>query len=391
MKYRELVRFDPIQDVKVLTEADDLDNARRDVRTFVISDRLLEVFRDVIVPTLRWDRPADTKGLLIVANYGTGKTHLMSVISAIAEHAELIEDLRRPEARQALAGRFQVIRAEIGATQMSLRDIVCRELESGLARLGVAFSFPSLTEVPRTKDSLEDMMAAFDAAYPEQGLLFVLDELLDYLRGRRDAELNLDLRFLREVGEICRGTRFRFIGGIQEALFENPRFAPVASDVSRVKDRFEQVRISREDIAYVVQERLLAKTTEQRDRIRDHLQPFTPLYEGMAEHLEEFVALFPVHPAYLRTFERITPEHGGHPHRPRTARSRPRRGGGAAPALRRTRRGVGRCIWPPRENRTPDAGSRSSFGTVFPRWEEGRRPSPSSNASGFNRLFKRLP
>jgi hypothetical protein len=310
MKYRELVRFDPIQDVKVLTEADDLDNARRDVRTFVISDRLLEVFRDVIVPTLRWDRPADTKGLLIVANYGTGKTHLMSVISAIAEHAELIEDLRRPEARQALeplAGRFQVIRAEIGATQMSLRDIVCRELESGLARLGVAFSFPSLTEVPRTKDSLEDMMAAFDAAYPEQGLLFVLDELLDYLRGRRDAELNLDLRFLREVGEICRGTRFRFIGGIQEALFENPRFAPVASDVSRVKDRFEQVRISREDIAYVVQERLLAKTTEQRDRIRDHLQPFTPLYEGMAEHLEEFVALFPVHPAYLRTFERITP------------------------------------------------------------------------------------
>ena len=35
-----------------------------------------------------------------------------------------------------------------------------------------------------------------------QGLLFVLDELLDYLRGRRDQELNLDLRFLREVGEI---------------------------------------------------------------------------------------------------------------------------------------------------------------------------------------------
>lgn len=310
MKYRELVRFDPIQEVKVLTEADDIDNARRDVRTFVISDRLLDVLRDVIVPTLRWDRPADTKGLLIVANYGTGKTHLMSVISAVAEHAELADALTRPEAREELAsiaGRFQVIRAEIGATQMSLRDIVCRELERGLARLGVSFSFPPLTEVPRTKDSLAEMMAAFDAAHPDRGLLFVLDELLDYLRGRRDAELNLDLRFLREVGEICRGTRFRIICGIQEALFDNPRFAHVASDVRRVKDRFEQVRISREDIAYVVQERLLAKTTEQRDHIRDHLQPFTPLYEGMAERIEDFVALFPVHPAYLRTFERITP------------------------------------------------------------------------------------
>ncbi|HXF74373.1 MAG TPA: DUF6079 family protein [Actinomycetota bacterium] len=310
MKYRELVRFDPIQEVKVLTEADDLDHARRDVRTFVFSDRLLAVLRDVVVPQLRFDQPGDQKGLLIVANYGTGKTHLMSVLSSVAEHAELADELRRPEAKDELepvAGRFHVVRAEIGATQMSLRDIVCRELEQGLKRLGVTYSFPPVTEVVTNKDYLEEMMAVFGEAYPDRGLLFVLDELLDYLRGRKDAELNLDLRFLREVGEICRGTRFRFVAGIQEALFDNPRFAHVASDVRRVKDRFEQVRISREDIAYVVQERLLAKTTEQRDRIREHLQAFTPLYEGMAERLEEFVALFPVHPAYLRTFERITP------------------------------------------------------------------------------------
>ncbi len=309
MKYGDVIRFDPIETVKVLTDADDPDRARDDVRTFVISDRMLRLFEDVIIPNLRFDRPTDAKGLLVVANYGTGKTHLMSVISAVAERAELQQELRRPEASDAfapIAGRFQVIRAEIGATQMSLRDIVCRELERGLQRLGVSFTFPSLAEVPRTKDPLQDMMVAFEQVHPDQGLLFVLDELLDYLRGRRDAELNLDLRFLREVGEVCRGTRFRIIFGIQEALFDNPRFAHVASDVMRVKDRFEQVRISREDIAYVVEQRLLAKTTEQRDLIREHLRGFTPLYEGMAEHLEDFVALFPVHPAYLRTFERIT-------------------------------------------------------------------------------------
>jgi len=310
VKYRDLVRFDPIQDVKVLTEADDPDHARRDVETFVVSDRLLDQLSGVIVPQLRFDKPANQKGLLVVANYGTGKTHLMAVLSAIAECAELLEALRRADARACLvpiAGRFQVIRTEIGATQMPLRNLVCGELEKGLRRLGVAFEFPPMTAVANNKDALAEMMVAFETKYPDQGLLFVLDELLDYLRGRRDAELNLDLRFVREVGEFSSGTRFRFVAGVQEALFDNPRFASVASDVQRVKDRFEQVRISREDVAYVVQERLLAKTTEQRDLIRAHLQRFTSLYDGMAERLDEFVALFPVHPAYVRTFERITP------------------------------------------------------------------------------------
>lgn len=188
MKYRELVRFDPIQEVKVLTEADDLDHARRDVRTFVFSDRLLAVLRDVIVPQLRFDQPGDQKGLLIVANYGTGKTHLMSVLSSVAEHAELADELRRREARDELepvAGRFHVIRAEIGATQMSLRDIVCRELEEGLKHLGVSYSFPPVTEVVTNKDHLEQMMAVFGDAYPDRGLLFVLDELLSTSGGAR--------------------------------------------------------------------------------------------------------------------------------------------------------------------------------------------------------------
>ena len=157
-----------------------------------------------------------------------------------------------------------------------------------------------------TKDALIDMMSSFETVHPDAGLLFVLDEMLEYLRGRKDAELIQDLIFLREIGEICRSTRFRFISGIQEAIFDNPRFAGVADTIRRVRDRFEQVRISREDVAFVVEQRLLRKDATQRQTIQEHLQQFTPLYEGMAEKLDQFVRLFPVHPDYLRTFEQIT-------------------------------------------------------------------------------------
>lgn len=133
----------------------------------------------------------------------------------------------------------------------------------------------------------------------------MLDELLDYLRTRKEQEIILDLNFLREVGEVCKTTRFRFVSGVQESLFDNPRFQFVAEPLRRVKDRFEQVRIAREDVAYVVSRRLLKKSPEQEGRIREHLAQFAALYGSMNERMDAFVRLFPVHPAYLDTFERV--------------------------------------------------------------------------------------
>ena len=148
-------------------------------------------------------------------------------------------------------------------------------------------------------------MAAFQAVHPDRGLILVLDELLDYLRSRADQALSLDLSFLRELGEVCKGSRFRFIAGVQESLFDNPRFQFVADTLRRVKDRFEQVRIARDDVAFVVAERILKKDAKQQALIREHLKQFAPLYGSMNERMDEFVRLFPIHPAYLDTFERV--------------------------------------------------------------------------------------
>lgn len=310
MKYSDVVDIPaPLEEVKQVRDSATVDAARVDVETYVISDRMAAQLAEVVLPNLRFDAPSNNKGIFIVGTYGTGKTHLMSVIAAVAEFPDLLTGLRHQDLAAQLgpiSGAFQVIRFDIGASAMSLRDIVCTELTKGLAARGVEFTFPPIEQVTNTKDSLVEMMAAFEAVHPDQGLLFVLDEMLDYLRGRKDAELIQDLAFLREVGETCKNTRFRMIGGLQESLFDNPRFAGAADAIRRVKDRFDQVRIAREDVAFVVRERLLPKSSAQKDRIREHLTAFTPLYDGMAERLEDFVDLYPIHPAYLATFEQLT-------------------------------------------------------------------------------------
>lgn len=310
MLYRNLVQFEDLQSVVQLRDADALDDARRLVQTYVISDRMADVLTHVILPQLRFERPADQKGILIVGNYGTGKSHLMSVLSAVAEHAGLAADLRHPGVAEAavdgVAGRFLALRTEIGGTQMPLRDIVFRQLEAFLGRHGIDVRFPAATEVPNNKDPLLAMLARFEDVYPGQGLLLVVDEMLDYLRTRKEMDLVYDLNFMREIGEVARISRLRFVGGVQEALFDSPHFQFVADTMWRVRDRYEQVRLTRTDVAFVVAERLLRKSPEQRAWIHRYLERFAPLYPALSERLDDYVRLFPVHPRYLEVFEQLS-------------------------------------------------------------------------------------
>ena len=310
MKYGDLIQFEPIESVIQLRDADEATLARQLVETYVISEEMAEKLTGLVFPQLQFDQPTDdNKGLLVVGNYGTGKSHLMSVISALVENPDLASSLNNADVAAAagkIGGRFKVVRTEIGAATMSLRDILVAELEEQLGVLGVSYNFPSADQVVGNKRSFEEMMSAFHQEFPDHGLLLVVDELLDYLRTRKDQELILDLNFLREVGEVCKDLRFRFMAGVQEAIFDSPRFSFVADSIRRVKDRFEQVLIARNDVKFVVAERLLKKTGEQQVKIREYLMPFGKFYGQMNERMDEFVRLFPVHPDYIDTFERVT-------------------------------------------------------------------------------------
>ncbi|EJS64649.1 hypothetical protein ICU_04253 [Bacillus cereus BAG2X1-1] len=308
MLYQDLLQFEPIESIIKLTDANMEEHANNLLKTYVISERMAEQLNDLIIEQLQFNRVLENKGLFIVGNYGTGKSHLMSVISTIAERENVSQYITNPsvaEKAKEIEGKFKVIRIEFGAVKTPLRDILVHALEENLAKWGVDFCFPPVDQIINNKEALEEMMGLFNEKYPDHGLLLVIDELLDYLRGRREQELALDLGFLREVGEICAKTRFRFIAGIQEMLFGNARFNYVADSLRRISERFIQVSIVRDDIAYVVSQRLLKKTDEQKSLIREHLKQFATLYTRLNEDMETYVNLFPIHPAYLTAFERV--------------------------------------------------------------------------------------
>ena len=307
MRYGDLIQFEPIESVIQLLDANRQDEARKLVATYVISEDMAERITQQMIPQLSFDESVDHKGLLIVGNYGTGKSHLMSVLSLVAENADYVPLLRHARVREAagsIAGKFKVHRIEI-SSQMTLREIITQELERFLVRVGVPYTFPPVETVVNNKSAFEEMLAAFAEVYPDHGLLLVVDEFLEFLRSRKDHDLVLDLSFLREIGEVTKHLRFRFIAGVQDAIFDSSRFLHVADSLRRVNERFRQILLVREDVSFVVAERLLKKTVDQHDKIRSYLTPFAKFYRNMNERLDEYVRLFPVHPDYLGTFERL--------------------------------------------------------------------------------------
>ncbi|WP_419639726.1 DUF6079 family protein [Thiolapillus sp.] len=307
MRYGDLIQFEPIESVIQLLDANRPDEAKKLVATYVISDDMAERIAKQMIPQLSFDESVDHKGVLVVGNYGTGKSHLMSVLSLIAEDAAYVPMIRHPKvakAAETIAGKFKVHRIEI-SSQMPLRDIITQELELFLESQGVSFNFPPADKVVNNKAAFEKMMAAFDEVHPNQGLLLVVDEFLEYLRSRKDHDLVLDLSFLREIGEVTKHLRFRFVAGVQEAIFDSSRFQHVADSLRRVSERFTQVLLARQDVSFVVAERLLKKSADQQDKIRNYLTPFAKFYSNMNERMDEYVRLFPVHPDYINTFDQL--------------------------------------------------------------------------------------
>ena len=308
MRYSDLISFHPIEDVIQLVTAENKDKAREYVKTYVMSDTMLGNLQALVLDQLQMDEVVDNKGVLIVGNYGTGKSHLMSVLSALATDKECIQYLQNKEFAEqvkSIAGKFEVLRIEIGGVVMPLYDVIMSYVQDDFEKRGIDFDVPDYKNVKSIKIVVKEMMMAFSQKYPDKGYLIVVDEFLSYLSSRNEREIVLDLEFFRALGEMCSKSSLRVIFGMQEKIFDNPRFSFVADTLKHVSDRFTQMVITKEATSYVVSERILKKTLEQKALIRKHLEKFCSLYAGMSVRLEEFVDLFPIHPAYIDVFNKL--------------------------------------------------------------------------------------
>lgn len=308
MKYGDLFTLHPIDTVIQLERADRKSEAKRLVESFVITPSLGETIETVALPQLDFQSGAEGKGIFVVGNYGTGKSHVMSFLSILAEDGSYLASVRDPAWRTKLerfSGHYKVKRCELGGTMMNLYQIVAEQLQQLATSCAFAFTFRDQGEVSNVKDEFERYMMEFDKTCPGKGVLLIIDELLEFLKTRNDMDLVLDLAILRSLGEYCNGSRFALMAGIQELLFNNPRFNHIAADVNRVRQRFHDFVIDNKGVKQLIEQHLFQKNESQRQSIRDLLMKQTKLFEVVGPEIEQFVALFPAHPRFIDEFQRV--------------------------------------------------------------------------------------
>lgn len=308
MKYKDLIQFDPIDEIIKFGQLDNEDYRAKLVKNFVCS----QTFENHIIPQIcgKLDLNAitETKGIQIVGNYGTGKSHLMSLFSIVAENSDYLPMVQSEKAKdwlKTIAGKYMVYRFELGNSQ-ELWDVITYKIDTALEEWGVNYSISEDT-TPRTySEKLALMMATFEEKYPDMGFMLVVDEMLAYLKGRSEpSKLNRDLQVLQALGQMSDRTHFRMVFGVQELIYRSPEFQFAKDMLGRVNERYVDLTIQKEDVQFIVQQRLLQKNEHQKDKIRQHLNRFTTLFPNINNNLETYVNLFPVHPSYFENFSLI--------------------------------------------------------------------------------------
>lgn len=306
MKYSEILQFQPLTDLIQLDKLDNKEYRMNVIKDFVYPDYFLDTIIPSIVNNLKFGG-RDKKGIQIIGNYGTGKSHLMSLISLVAEDKDYLPELTNDKAKEILepiAGKFLTLRFEM-QTDKKLWDVVCFNIQRFLDANGIDYKFDP-DSLKMYGEQLDDMMAAFEEKFPDKGFMLIIDEMLSYLENHAEhGMLPHDLQVLQTLGQQCAKSRFGFMFGVQEEIYKSPKFAFAAQMMLKVADRYISLTIRKEEVSFVVQNRLLRKNGNQKQLVRQHLQKFMPFFSDLHDRLEEYVDLFPVHPAYFDNFQNI--------------------------------------------------------------------------------------
>ena len=131
MKYSELITFKPIETTIQLLESSKKEVAKDLASTYVMSDAMAEALQAPVIDQLQMEEVVDNKAVMVVGNFGTGKSHLMSVISAVAndkENLQYLQNINFAKSMEIVAGKFEVLRMQIDGLTAPLREIIMYEM-----------------------------------------------------------------------------------------------------------------------------------------------------------------------------------------------------------------------------------------------------------------------
>lgn len=297
--------FKTIKDVVDIDTLKTEDRKKQVVSSYIFSDKLeeqvSEFFDDLIKP--------EHKARNIIGNYGSGKSHLVAMLTSIVENPELSEFVNNDKIKDQLKTydrKFYTVYFELQSGPVELRRWFFDKCKSQLAKKhDIHIKEFDLEKDYDDKKNIEYIIEKIKENDPSAGLLVAIDEISDFLSMKNKEPMRQDLQFLRVIGQVAQENDFMFVGSMQEDIFSSSMFKEAASEIYRVRERFQNIIIVKEDVEKVISERIVSKTSEQKHHLEEKFKPFLRKIEDVGNNLNSYIDLFPLTPTLIEMFNSL--------------------------------------------------------------------------------------
>ncbi|MBN2011513.1 hypothetical protein JW960_19430 [candidate division KSB1 bacterium] len=357
-KIRDLIEIPHIETVIKINELYDYDSVNLQQKiydTFVLTEEVLSGLALIVKKIAR----KENAGFIVKGSYGSGKSHLLAYIAAIAGSPALFK--RLCVASQEIAhyqkeffpGEMLAVPVSLTSYQqnISLENAVFDSIRKKIINTGISFPesisgkimddfktfvAPDLTDeffsqygdapiegqVAHLREFLSDKNISFTPVMSRDdlytiiekslqqhfpgGLVLLIDEVSEFLRSRSEIDINSeDIRFLQFLGEWNLSLNCWIVLSMQEDIEEISSMSEVA--LNKIRDRYNnRIHLSTTHIKELLKKRLSIKKDNSRDEINKIYFEFRDYFPTWTLDFEEFYNIYPVHPATVYYLESIS-------------------------------------------------------------------------------------
>lgn len=317
IKIGELIHLPPVRTVVRLADLTDQSLRRHMAETFIFTGEVSFVCSTI----LKKISAAQGEGFFIVGNYGSGKSHLLNVLSLTLSDAAARETFARAcrEGAAADAGLAALLEraaavnplvVEISLVEHSsrqpLEQIILARVEDKLRERSGAAKLPDgWREMPRPEAFGILRQTLSGAGWG--GLALLIDELSEFLRSKENARAyNEDVRFLQYLGEFAENIPAWIAATMQENIENTGSLS--GEMLHKIKDRYPvRFQLSGEHVKEIVSKRLVQKTKRAEEALPGVFHELQIAFERLPFSRREFEDLYPVHPGTVELLDELRP------------------------------------------------------------------------------------
>ena len=302
-----------VPDVKTVIQLSDIYD--QDLKIKLAEDFILtsEVYSNLKV-IVEMIENAKGAGVFLEGNFGSGKSHFLTIISLLFNNREAWQPLLTQEPD--LVRIYEILSSKNYLTvdvslvehssRTHLEDIISKSIIEAYHR---EYNHPLFDEGEALPDRKEFYGRLEEKLHVNRtsGLILLIDELSEFLRSKPESRsFNEDIRFLQYLGEKAPSYPIWIVATLQESIEDTGQTTQEA--FNKIKDRYPfRLFLTGTHIEQLIAKRLIKIKPDQLERVSELYSALKTYFPHLPIGEEQFLSLYPVHPATISFLDNLKP------------------------------------------------------------------------------------